>query len=342
MNGATSAPGWSAHEAARTSPARASDSVRVVYVMGGARSGSTILDILLGNHPQIESVGELVNLPSRGRELNEYCACGQPVLECEFWNSVWQEWVGAIGELGAATYVQSQQRFLRLRRWPTVTRQLQQPTAGLMSFIGHTEALYRAIAMVSGKSLIVDSSKRPMMGLLLSACPGIDLRLIHIVRDGRGVAWSLKKQIAGSAREGVARPVPSRSSLRAARSWITANCASELVCRRLPSSQWCRLRYEDLMTQPQESLARLADTIAVDLTPLTDRVHDGADLEVGHNVAGNRVRMAGTVRLRGIDEEWIHRLSGREKLLYRTLAAPLLRRYGYAPDPQADVAKASL
>jgi hypothetical protein len=40
--------------------------VKVLKITGLGRSGSTILDIVLGNHPQIESVGEVGNLMYNG------------------------------------------------------------------------------------------------------------------------------------------------------------------------------------------------------------------------------------------------------------------------------------
>ena len=40
--------------------------VKVLKITGLGRSGSTILDIVLGNHPQIENVGEVGNLIRNG------------------------------------------------------------------------------------------------------------------------------------------------------------------------------------------------------------------------------------------------------------------------------------
>ena len=54
--------------------------------MGCGRSGSTILDILLGNSSQIESVGELVFALSRADV--ERCSCGLSLSDCTFWSRV--------------------------------------------------------------------------------------------------------------------------------------------------------------------------------------------------------------------------------------------------------------
>ena len=40
--------------------------MKVLKITGLGRSGSTILDVVLGNHPQIESVGEVGNLIRNG------------------------------------------------------------------------------------------------------------------------------------------------------------------------------------------------------------------------------------------------------------------------------------
>jgi hypothetical protein len=89
--------------------------VKVVKLTGLGRSGSTILDVVLGNHPQIESVGEVGDLIRNGwisrkslRGIPEkslrvpLCTCGKrldvlyvdaPEEACPFWSRVRREWV---------------------------------------------------------------------------------------------------------------------------------------------------------------------------------------------------------------------------------------------------------
>jgi len=55
---------------------------KILYIVGAGRSGSTILDIALGNSPEICSSGELVRLPERGWLDDQYCACGERVKRC--------------------------------------------------------------------------------------------------------------------------------------------------------------------------------------------------------------------------------------------------------------------
>ena len=55
--------------------------------------------------------------------------------------------------------------------------------------------LYRAIAEVGGARVVVDSSKLPSHAAILRRLDPIDLRMIHLVRDSRGVAYSWQKQV---------------------------------------------------------------------------------------------------------------------------------------------------
>ena len=80
-----------------------------IYITGRGHSGSTILDILLGNSSQIASVGEL--LAGLSRADQGACSCGATMSDCGFWREVrsraeaegitWDEVCG-IADLGAA------------------------------------------------------------------------------------------------------------------------------------------------------------------------------------------------------------------------------------------------
>ena len=106
--------------------------VTLLKITGLGRSGSTILDVVLGNHPQIESVGEVMNLIRTGwvsqeslrgidqkRLRRPLCTCGKrldvlyvdtPEEACPFWSSVRREWV----ERADRDSIESYRNFRRL------------------------------------------------------------------------------------------------------------------------------------------------------------------------------------------------------------------------------------
>src|SRR4051812_48764894 len=61
---------------------------KVLYVGGSGRSGTTLLDRMLGQVPGVWSTGELARVWDNGLRDNELCGCGEPFWECAFWREV--------------------------------------------------------------------------------------------------------------------------------------------------------------------------------------------------------------------------------------------------------------
>ena len=83
---------------------------------------------------------------------------------------------------------------------------------------------------MSGKRVLVDSSKNPARALALTMLPDIDLHLLHLVRDPRGYAWSRVKTLAWTA-NGESAPRPTSWAASAAIRWLSTNLVSEYVAK---------------------------------------------------------------------------------------------------------------
>jgi hypothetical protein len=59
----------------------------------------------------------------------------------------------------------------------------------LQDYLVGLEKLYQGIRAYTGSKVIIDSSKSLLYGYLLGMLPTIDLYVLHIVRDPRGVAY---------------------------------------------------------------------------------------------------------------------------------------------------------
>ena len=329
--------------------------VTVLYVIGNGRSGSTLLDVVLGNHPLIESTGERVHLTRTGwvsRRATEaaderkrrvpLCSCGGRIdvlyagedEVCPFWKRVREEWELRAGAGDIERYPGLQETFERHRRWPRLLRERRSPSPEFRAYARLTRALFEAIRAASGKPVIVDSSKSPPCAFPLALVPGIDLRAIHLVRDVRGVISSRRKAFKKNVLAGIEwdhEPHPVWhsawwSSLR----WSAINLEAEMVCRWLGPGRAIRLRYEDFLSDPEGSLRRVGSLAGLDLSGLARAVASGEAMRVGHDVGGNRLRMSGSVRLRPEAGSWEGSLSPAERRLALRIAGPLMRRYGYA------------
>ncbi len=310
----------------------ADDAVRIVYLLGMARSGSTVLDIALGNHPEMLAVGELENLPGAGWSKGELCACGSPGDRCAFWSEVRRAWNARLGRDDVAGYLALQERFTRPRRFHPVPAHLRReahaPSEAFRSFADGTRALYEAIADISGRRIIVDSSKYPPRAYALALIRGLDVRFVHLVRDGRAVAWSLAKAYRKDVAAGIPTDMAPISTLWSSRSWLSINRACEDVLRESGAPS-LRLRYEDFVQTPRAMLVGIGTLLDLDLSALGDRLERGAVLDAGHVIAGNRVRLEGPVRL-ALDESWRREMPLARRGLFWLLAGRLARRYGYA------------
>ncbi|HUF35594.1 MAG TPA: hypothetical protein VMN37_06565 [Gemmatimonadales bacterium] len=300
----------------------------VVYVGSWGRSGSTLLDLVLGQVPGFCSVGELRYLWDRGLGERQRCGCGVPVPDCPFWGAVLEETFGAGRGLDAPAMLALWRRVDGLARLPLLFAP-RRPAAlenDLRAFREILGRLYLAVRVVSGASVVVDSSKYAAYGRILAGVRGLDLRVLHLVRDSRAVAysWMRRKPMPEVASE--ARFMPLKRPWRSALFWNLENLGLHLLrgCAR----GYRVLRYDDLATDPRTALGAALDGIGIqsDLRFLRDgRIHLGPN----HTVAGNPLRFRrGEVPIRP-DVEWRSRLGPAPRWVVTGLTWPLLVRYGF-------------
>ena len=169
----------------------------VLFIGGLGRSGSTLLDRMLGRLDDVWSVGELVHLWERGLKENNRCGCGQRFADCPFWRRVGQVAFGGwdrldVEEVLALKASVDRNRFVPLMVLPGLAPAYR---ARLRRYLDLLERLYGAVREVSGRQLVVDASKHASHAFLVRRLRGVDLRLVHLVRDSRGVAFSWTKRM---------------------------------------------------------------------------------------------------------------------------------------------------
>ena len=305
-----------------------------IYVMGRPHSGSTILDITLGNSVLIESVGELVS--GLGRETTgEHCACGVTMVDCSYWKRVRHAFAAAGSSADSMGWDELRARSVdqaHITRLPQ-TLAARRLTGGLAQLGTTTARLGRAIAVAGGKTHALDSSKEPTRALLLLRfCP--DSRVIHLVRDPRySVASHYRRFQTGGGYFKFLRRVYRAPYLLvpfmlvAATSWTVGNLICELV-RRFAPERTMRIRYEDLCERPAVEIRRTAEAFGLTLDDLVDMLQRHDDFTIGHNIGGNRIRHGTTVtfdpkvRTESTLPRWLD-------LATVALCWPLMLLYGY-------------
>jgi hypothetical protein len=293
-----------------------STAFRVVYLGGLGRSGTTLLERLLGEIPGVAPLGEVVHLWARGVLAGEPCGCGEPFPACAFWREVGEAAFGGWTRALAERVLTLRHRVDRTRRIPRIAH------PELAEYAGTYQRLYAAAAETAGARVVIDSGKHASLAFCLAAA-GVDVHVVHVVRDPRAVAHSWRKTVE---RPEDGRPMTRWGPARTAAHWTAQNLALDLLATRgVPVT---RLRYEDLLADPAAALAALADILGLG-TALPFLTGTTAHLTTAHTASGNPMRFTvGPVELRR-DDSWHSGLPRHHRRLVTALTWPLRSRYGY-------------
>ena len=125
----------------------------------------------------------------------------------------------------------------------------------LTVYLSNLEKLYQTIQTTTGSKVIVDSTKASWYGYVLGLLPSIDLYVVHVVRNPKGVCYSLQQH----KNKGEA-PSQWYNPLRASLSWNFKNYAVELLLKS-QQKPYLRINYEDFVTHPQIAVQQILDLL---------------------------------------------------------------------------------
>ncbi len=305
---------------------------KVLYIGGVGRSGTTVLERALGEMPGYCVLGETVHLWQRALVDDELCGCGQPFSACPFWTEVGERAFGGWGkvdpaEVLALKHAVDRNRYIGRLAAPRLPAAV---AAQVERYVGLYHRLYDAAAEVTGAAVVVDSSKHASLAFCLRWDKELDLRVLHAVRDARGVAYSWTKGTRRpEATSGRTSFMPTYSPASTALRWDLYNSAFGLLARL--GTPMSRVRYEEFVADPRGVLGAVARFAGapVDDAGLAFATDTDVGLTAQHTVSGNPVRFStGRVALRR-DEAWRTELPAGQRRAVSVLASPLLLRYGY-------------
>jgi hypothetical protein len=300
----------------------------MAYILGRSHSGSTILDLILGSSPDIIGVGELVAGLAR---WPGQCSCGQIVTECPFWSTV----VAAVENGGTRPdFLTTRNGIVRQAHIRRFVRTLlaRSNTGWLRDTADQDRRFVTAIGRTAGRRWVVDSSKELTRALLLARARP-EAVLVHLVRDPAAIwhsySWRLE---AGEGFYFLRRRWPVKGPNRwvasfAALTWTTGNLLAELI-GVLARDRMVRVRFEDLLNEPEKTLASIGELMDVELSPQAALVRSGGNISTGHRIEGNRIRTQEQIQIRPaaaarkVEVPWPA----------RWITFPLRKRYGYTGD----------
>lgn len=305
--------------------------LKIIYILSHSRSGSTILDVLLGQHPEICSAGELRNLYRYGFLEKQFCSCGEKVVSCVFWKELSSIFFGKLGSNNIEQLQNNLFHFERRRSLP-FTYFFRRQSSWHM-YKTQLLTLYQTLAELTEKRVIVDSSKNALRCYWLTklAKEGkIKLFPVFLLRDGRGVIWSHKKTIKKAPEKGVQMEFTSKTALKTTLTWLSTNLEAELISQVSSNCPVLELRYEDMCSDFEHTLTKFFGALRIDPDPVLRIVTEALTFSPFHLVSGNRLRMKKTLRFQP-DLEWKQKLSKNDIKLFWALAGWYAKRKKYFP-----------
>jgi hypothetical protein len=314
------------------------DRPTVVMVLASARSGTTLLGGLLDLHPGVTFVGEL-NRRRGWLERQGTCGCGLSYAECPVWAplaarpSFASESGRAEPADRRATAPDIRELQASVRRPAAVIRALLGlPTARQCRYVAYLEQLYRDIAAQGATPVIVDTSKKNLVDILLCTTIGsLPFEVVHLHRDPRGVLASRlrgarRKSRGGGGHHPLAARLGAPIVVRDALAWDRANGLGLLLARR-SRRRVVRLPYEDLVADSSGTVGALLDQVGLDPAELADAwsAPDMVDFPTNHSMAGNRTRHTRGPTPLVADDRWRDDLHPAFRVVVEALTAPVRR-----------------
>ena len=329
------------HHDRRQTPAGDHHRQRVLCLTGAGQSGSALLETLLNELPDVVAVGASAGVWRRGVLDGGSCDCGYGFDSCVRWKAIGDRAFGGWDQVDAVRAAELATSAGRLRSLPAILRSAAAPgpqprllpdndeyltlIRPVLLAAGHRSPATggahqpegdRDGAMIEG-TVVVDSSPQPTMAAVLSLDPALDVRVVHLVRDPRGVANARPQDPVGSVVGG----------------WLAADVAVGRLARRLPV---LALRYEDLLAAPAHQLHRVATFAGVPSDRIDLRFVQGRTVRLQrplHSLAGDPSSFGGTELTLATADPWPAELAGSRRRATTALTGPLLRRHGYEARP---------
>lgn len=307
----------------------------VIYICSAGHSGSTLLDLLLGSHSKIFSLGEISHLP-KNIALNTRCSCEAPVKDCAFWQSVAN---GIKQRLGIDMMSRPYDFYLGYFNAKVIVdksnhTQLNRIVARVKQGLNYFDIkfsldrftnifpsekianrnnflLFETVANNAGCDFVVDSSKSYIKAINLYRYNPEKVKVVLLTRDGRGVMQSNTK-----------RGFDRNKSVSAWKKYYTR--AIPLLRSNVDSRQMHQVKYEELAAAPELELKKLCAFLGLQfehsMLDFSDTVH--------HITNGNDMRFSHSSEIR-FDSAWQKNLTKTDADYFASHAGQLNRELGY-------------
>lgn len=250
----------------------------IIFIIGAGHSGSTLLAKTLNAHSKIFALSEISNFYEDIKNQYALCGCGKPLKECPFWENINNHLINKLGfgiknfpdnfRITKPHYENTFWGKVKFRIARLIALYLNiKLTKSLSMQIFNIRALYNTIFEQTKADILVDSSKSPKRAYLLkNNLKDIDVKIIHLVRNGRAVLFFYQK---GYYKVKTKNPKTGEYEMKtyyaenicsvkeSIKIWRRDNLQALYFHKLLNSKYYYFLRYENFTSEPEKQLIKL-------------------------------------------------------------------------------------
>ena len=269
------------------------------FIVGFQRSGTTLLRLMLDNHPDVA-----IPLDTTG---------------------LWNQFEGRLPEYGDLTAASNRRHLIedlvreeRIRLWeiPLDPDKIEQKWNGA-GYSGLIDAFYRIYAEARGKARWGDKDPGNMVRISQLDRWFPESQFIHIIRDGRDACLSQLQQSFGFD-----------DLLPCAAAWKEQVWWVREMGKLLGEQRYFELRYEDLVAQPQQHLLAICQFLDIPYSPVMLQYHEKVDQSVPQSKRHLWPLLNQPPRQDNTDQ-WKRKMKAAQQLCFEKRAGDVLREVGY-------------
>jgi len=269
-----------------------------LFVVGCQRSGTTMLQRMLDAHPALAVAYDSLFLlrPLRGRAVGENPPLDEKLVEA------------------AITHP----RFDRLG----LSRDaIDRSASGAETYADFIGAIYDEYARMHGKTLAGEKSPGFCRRLAQLHALLPDARILHLIRDGRDVALSIRDWGKGAAKLELWREQPIAVGALWWRRDVTLGYEAG---KRLSSRIYREIRYEQLVDETEDTLRAISAHLELPYSPAMASYYEGR-VKSKKGLSAKAAWLPPTAGIRN----WRTQMSAEERELFEAIAGEQLEMLGY-------------
>jgi hypothetical protein len=246
------------------------DKFEIIYIIGAGRSGSTLLDIIIGNNVNHFSCGEL----NRFSERNGQPHNPRDIEVSNFWNEVYLKVRHFFPQIKSISRKMEYHFFFLHKFFLTKAKK--------ETYIKFNKELFDSIYINSKyQKIIIDSGKYPFRALQLYKIFGNQVKFIYLKKSPLEVVESFQKRDLEQ---------PNSPRFLAHLYLFYVNCICKIVFKKIKSKK-VEIFYDDLLYNLPNCLMLIEKKLDISLENLINKIERNEDFDVGLLFDSNRIRL---------------------------------------------------